>query len=262
MTINAQEIVQAIGNGVAQALSTNQLFLGVEEDASKNADIHPEYVITVEVAKKLTAPDRIVSLETHMKELRRHARGLAWVRSGRAKTALPELDSVLARYRFGKKDSQRIDILVRPSDSQCPPLLIAEAKLGVGNLPGVIQDIERVVRLLTMYSDVGLLGSHDIYGAVLFHFMEEGNDSGVPNQQASNLLMGIDTHLQSLKLTKPWLNAQAKLLTQGATIQPVTGYRETYDDGHEEDVFAKESFTFAPGLVLLGNAADVNTANF
>jgi len=41
-------------------LSAPIVFLGIEEDAFTNADIHPEYVTTVEVAKKLTAPDRVV----------------------------------------------------------------------------------------------------------------------------------------------------------------------------------------------------------
>jgi hypothetical protein len=259
--MDAQEIAKAIGEGVAKALSTNQFFLGIEEDAFKNADIHPEYVTTVEVAKKLTAPDRVVSLETHMKELRQHARSLAWMRN-RNEVALAGIDSTLSRYRFGKKDSQRLDILVRRSDTLEPPLLIAEAKLGIDNLSGVIQDIDRVVRLFTMYNDLQLLNGHNIYGAVLFHFMEEGNDTGALNPKGQKLLAGINAHLDILRQTKPWLNCRAGMLTHGATIQPVTGYREVYDDGYEEDVFAKHSFTFLPGLVLLSNATDVNSAQF
>ncbi|MBX6382443.1 MAG: hypothetical protein IRZ07_05630 [Microbispora sp.] len=262
MPINAQEIVQAIGEGVAEALRTNRLFLGVEEDAFRNADIHPEYVTTVEVAKKLTGPDRIVSLETHMKELRRHARWLALVHAKSDKAALPRINGTLAGYRFGKKDSQRIDILVRSSDNESAPLLVAEAKLGVQNLPGVLRDIDRIARLLSMYSDLNLLGRQDIYGAVLFHLMEEGEDVDAHTQKAQNLLTGIDAHLNSLRSTKTWMNARAGLLTHGAKTQPATGYRETHDDGTEESVFAKESFTFAPGLILLGNAADVNSAKF
>jgi hypothetical protein len=45
-------------------------------------------------------------------------------------------------------------------------------------------------------------------------------------------------------------------------VQAVTGYREVQEDGSFEDVFAKDSFTFAPGLVLLGNAGDVSTVAF
>jgi hypothetical protein len=260
--ITAQAIVQAIGDGVAQALSTNQLFLGVEEDMFKNADIHPEYVTTVEVAKQLTAPDRVVSLESHMKELRGNARFLARGFSRVTNKTFPDIDRILTEYRFGKKDSQRLDILVRSSTPSGPPLLIAEAKLGVKNLMGVIHDITRVVRLLTMYNDLQLLDKYNVYGAVLFHFWEEGNDVGSPNQQANNLLIGINEHLLSLKPKKPWMNSRAGLLTHGARIQAITGYRETHDDGYEEDVFAKDSFTFAPGLVLLGNAADVSSASF
>jgi len=262
MTMDAQEIVKAIGEGVAQALSTSQLFLGVEEDAFKNADIHPEYVTTVEVAKKLTAPDRVVSLETHMKEIRRHARSLACVHNRMNKETLPGIDATLARYRFGKKDSQRLDILVRSSEIQRPPLLLAEAKLGIENLPGVIQDIDRVVRLLTMYSDLKLPDLNTIYGAVLFHFMEEENDTGDLNQKGQKLVKGIDAHLQNLRVTKSWLRSRVGMLKQGATVYPVTGYREIYDDGSEAEVFAKHGFAFAPGLVLLGNADDVDSVQF
>jgi len=265
MPITAQEIVDAIGNGVLQALNTNQLFLGVEEDAFNNANIHPEYVTTVEVAKQLTAPDRIVSLETHMKVLRRDARSLALSFKdalNKQKQKRDEVDEILARYRFGKKDSQRLDVLVRSSSPERAPLVIAEAKLGVHNLPGLLKDINRVVRLLMMYMDLKLLGRHYIYGAVLFHYWEEGNHTGTPNQQACNLLTGIDAHLKSLKPKKPWLNARGGLLTHGSKIQAVTGYHEIYTDGYEEDVFGKNSFTFAPGLVLLGNAVDVNSAKF
>lgn len=261
--MDATEIVTAIGAGVAEAFRTNTLFLGIEEEAFENADIHPEYVTTVEVAKKLTAPDRVVSLETHMKELRRHARTLARVQSRMNKAALAGIDTTLATYRFGEKDSQRFDILVRPSDRLNLPLLIAEAKLGIGNIPGIICDINRVVRLLSMYNDLQLLTeSSVIYGAVLFHFMEEGNETGDLNQKGQNLVTGIDAHLQNLKLTKPWLNSRVGILKHGAIIQPVTGYKEIHDDGSEEDVFAKHSFSFAPGLILLGNAADVSTVQF
>src|SRR5271170_7198611 len=147
MPITAQEVVNAIGNGVLQALNTNQLFLGVEEDAFNNADIHPEYVTTVEVAKQLTAPDRIVSLETHMKVLRRDARSLALsFKDVLNKQKCADVDDILARYRFGKKDSQRLDVLLRSSSPDEAPLVIAEAKLGVHNLLGILEDINRVVR--------------------------------------------------------------------------------------------------------------------
>ncbi len=262
MTMQAQEIVNAIGAGVADALNTNRLFLGVEEDAFNNADIHPEYVTTVAVAKTLTAPDRYVSLETHMKELRKHAHGLARMKQKFSKTSTLDIDGIVARYKFGKRDSQRLDIVVRSSDPLQPPLLIAEAKLGVENLAGVIQDIERVVRLLTMYDDLHLLSPHHIYGAVLFHSMEMGNAAGTASQKARDLISAVSKHLQSLMQAKSWLNAKCGLLTQSAKVQAVTGYREVQEDGSFEDVFAKDSFTFAPGLVLLGNAGDVSTVAF
>ena len=47
MNFSARDVVSKIGEGVAEALNTSRLFLGVEEDAFKNSDIHPEYVTTV-----------------------------------------------------------------------------------------------------------------------------------------------------------------------------------------------------------------------
>jgi hypothetical protein len=260
--MNAQEVIDSIGAGVAAALATNKLFLGIEVDAFQNADIHPEYVTTVEVAKHLTRPDRQVSLEAHMKELRWQARTLSWMKLGGNKADLPSVDAKLAPFKFGKKDSRRLDILVRTSDAIQPPLLMVEAKLGVRNLPGVIQDIDRLVRIFDMYHAVELLTHHTIYGAAVFHSMEEGNDTGAAGSRAQSLLQGVQSHLDAVKATRPWLEAQAGLPRRGTVIQPVVGYSERYDDGATEDVFAKDSFHFAPGLVLLGNAADVAAAQF
>lgn len=260
--MDAQEIVDAIGEGVASALAANKLFLGVEVDAFQNADIHPEYVTTVEVAKKLTGVDRQVSLEAHMKELRRQARTLAWIKLGGSQAGLKVVAAKLTPYKFGKKDSRRLDILVRQADSSIPPLLMVEAKLGVRNLKGVIEDIDRLVRLFDMYDAVGLLKDHTIYGAAVFHSMEEGNDTGAAGVRAQTLLQGIQAHLATVIASRPWLEWSAGLPSAGTVIEPMTGYTEHYEDGSTEDVFAKDCFHFAPGLVLLGNAADVPTVAF
>lgn len=262
MRLTAQEIIKAIGSGVETALATNRLFLGVEVDAFQNADIHPEYVTTVEVAKKLTQHDRHVSLETHMKVLREQARWLARMHQGWEKATVDSIDAILAPYKFGKKNSQRLDILVRSSDPGELPLLIAEAKLGSQNLSGVTQDIDRILRLLTMYQDLQLLGSLDVYGAVVFHSMEEGNDTGKTTGKAKGLLTKVQTYLTTVTNAKPWLSAKAGLIQHGSIVEPVAGYTEYYPDGKTEDVFAKRSFSFAPGLVLLGNASDINSVQF
>lgn len=262
VTMNAQDVVNSIGDGVAGALATNRLFLGVEVDAFQNADIHPEYVTTVEVAKRLTGPEREVSLEAHMKELRRQARALSWMRAGGKMADLPSIDAKLAPFKFGKKDSRRLDILVRQSGALQPPLLMVEAKLGVRNLAGVIRDVDRLVRLFDMYEVAGLLAEHTIYGAAVFHSMEEGNDTGIAGVRAQALLQGVQAHLAAVKTSRPWLNGEAGLPHQGTVMQPVTGYTEHYGNGTSEDVFAKDCFHFAPGLVLLGNATDVMTVQF
>lgn len=263
---NAEYFVKCIGAGVAEAFQTCRSFLGVETESFENADIHPEYVTTVEVAKKLTGVDRYVSLETHMKDLRHQAGALARMRSIRDRGMWTEIDSILREHRFGEKDSQRIDIVVRPSDQELPPLLLAEAKLGVRNAAGILQDIDRVMRLLVMHHRLKLLDKSPVYGAVLFHSAREGGENNAAAELAKGLLATVETHLSCLKTKNPWLYSKAGLLSAEAKHRPIQGYREPHGngdgDGEGELIFAKTSFTFVPGLVLLGNMSDVNVVKF
>lgn len=260
----AAYFVSRIGAGVSEALNTCRFFLGIETETFENADIHPEYVTTVEVAKKLTGVDRHVSLETHMKELRRQAGGLARLRSTNDRQRWVEIAELLKEYKFGEKDSRRLDIVVRPSSEDRPPLLLAEAKLGISNVAGVIQDIDRVTCLLTMYHRLGLLDHHQTYGAILFHSAKEGGGEKAAALAAQKLLTTVRAHLSSVTETYPWLHAKAGILAANAQHQPVQAYWEQYGEreGEGEFVFAKTSFTFAPGLILLGNGEDVDTVAF
>lgn len=264
MDDDAQHFVSCIAAGVTEAFQTCRFFLGVETETSENADIHPEYVTTVEVAKKLTGVDRYVSLETHMKDLRAQAGSLARLHSTTNRGQWDEIAKLLKEYRFGRKDSCRIDIVVRPSANDRPPLLLAEAKLGVGNVTGIIKDIERVTRLLTMYHRLRLLERNHVYGAVVFHSAKEGGDKDAAVTAAQKLLSTVDAYLSSLTATYPWLNAKAGLLSSEALHQPVQGYWEQYGEGEDEGemTFAKTSFTFTPGLVLLANSEDIHAARF
>ncbi len=262
--VDANFFVDRIGAGVSEALNTCRFFLGVETEIFENADIHPEYVTTVEVAKKLTGIDRYVSLETHMKHLRRHAGGMARMRNLQDRPFFQQVPDILRDYKFGKKDSRRVDIVVRPSAELRPPMLLAEAKLGVGNVTGIIEDIDRVMRLLEMYHRLRLLDDHPVYGAVLFHSALEGGVSDSADLKAQGLLAAIDAHLSSLRRTDKWLYAKAGLLSAETKHQPIQGYWEQSgeNEGEGEHVFAKTSFTFSPGLVLLSHRSDVDEAKF
>ena len=263
--IDANFIVQSIGKGVQAALKTNQLFLGVEQFELENADIHPEYVTTVKVAEHLTGPELIVSLEAKMNTLRRHATGIVRLKN-RGSQPDRERGSELIRrlntYKFGKSDRQRLDILVRTTGFDTPPVLVAEAKLGARNLAGIVTDIDRIVCLLRMYEEAKLLEKHRMYGAVVFHSMRDGQDTDALTRRASNLLSAIRAHLNELSHIYQWLNYKADLLRSFAISEPVYGYREFYEDGASEDVFGKDQFAFAPGLVLLGKPEDINTVCF
>ena len=260
--MNAQDIVDRIGKGVQAALKTNQLFLGIEQFEFENADIHPEYVTTVKIAENLTAPEVIVSLETHMKMLRHQAIRIVRLNNVRDKDICAKIEKRVSRYKFGKKDSQRLDVLVKPADAGAPPHLMAEAKLGIRNLAGVLEDINRVLKLLCMYQEAHCLEKHNVYGAVVFHLMQEGASAEELKSRADNFLIGISAHLSDISSKHNWLKSKLGLLTSCQVVEDVSGYKEYHDDGSEEDIFGKDGFAFVPGLVLLGNAADIWSVNF
>lgn len=260
--MNAAEVVDQIGAGVLAALDTCELFLGVEELSTRNPDIHPEYITTVMVGRELTGIDRWVSLEARMKDLRRDAQAIGRLRTlNTSATSWPAIDLAMSqpKYRFGKR---RLDILVRAASNNRAPLLVAEAKLGVSNVGGVINDVNRLVKLFVLYDEAGALGADAMYGAAVFHVMQErGTAASLPNR-AKTMLTRIQGHLASLSSTNPKLYFNAGLLTNTLKSPSASGYEEPHDDGSVEKIFEKHGYAFQAGLVLIGTSADVGSVTF
>ena len=259
--MNAHDVVNHIGKGVRCALETNRLFLGIERSETENAGIHPEYVATVKVAENLIDARFNVSLEAHMKDIRTHAIGLARLRGIQCPEARKGILARMKKFVFGKKDSQRLDILVH-SEGDSPPILFAEVKLGVGNVAGILKDIERIIRLLDMHHKAELMKGDDIYGAVVFHSMVEGEAKSGNKGHGSKLLCKIHKYLTDQSRCYSWLNSKAGFLCSFQLKEPISGYKEIHEDGTAENIFQKSGFAFTPGLVLLGNADDIKTVKF
>ena len=253
--MDAADIVDHISEGVQKALKTNQLFLGVEKFEFKNADIHPEYITTVKVAEQFIDPGLEIRLEAMMRKLRQQAVGMAG-RHNKKKVGQ------LKRYKFGKDDRQRLDILVRRDDSLAPPLLVAEAKLGTKNHAGIKEDVKRVFRLLRMYQKAGALVEYNMYGAVIFHSMQVGEDPEDQKLRSWTLPQKIQDYLNKKSLAHPWLESKAGLICASKQKGDVSSYKEFYVDGSCEEIFAKDAFTLVPGLILLGNDPAISGVTF
>ena len=249
--MNAQYIVDKVGKGVTDALKTNQSFLGIEQFYSENANIRPEYVMTVKIAEKLTAADFIVILEAPMKELKWQS---SWLDKAKNKDN--------KNFKYEKENSERLDILVRSPDNFHPPHLMAEIKLGTRNLVGVTKDIDRICELLSMYESFGAFENHDIYGAVIFHAMKEKVGEADLKNTMDDFITKIEKHCETLKNKHMWLKYKAGLLSNFKIIEGASGSQVCYDNGAVENVLDKVGFAFMPGLVLLGNADDVEEAVF
>lgn len=256
--MDAAEIVDKVGAGVLAALDTCERFLGIEAFAFQNADINPEYITTVKVAEKLTAPERVVSLEASMKGLRGNAAGVGRWNNFKSKTAWGAIAEAIrkANYAFGK---ERVDIRVDEASGDRPPLLIVEAKLGVHNTKGVEKDIDRLVKLFDLYEDTGALAKHAMYGAVVFHAMQEqGTEDTLPDF-SKKMFDHIEGHLKVLRAARPQLNLRAGPLSATLRVGDICGDIEVHPDGWVERKFEKHGYAFQAGLVLIGNAPDVLT---
>ncbi|MBI4966697.1 MAG: hypothetical protein HZC25_01130 [Rhodospirillales bacterium] len=208
--MNAHDIVQKIGAGIQEALQTCQLFLGAEQIEFENAKIHPEYVTTIKVAEQLTGPDVVVCLESLMKTLRCDAIKYANMMNLNDKNKRNNYYKKAIKYKFGKNDKKRLDILVKNSDSPTVPRLFAEVKLFYTNKKGILNDIDRIFHLLDMYRATGIIGNISIYGAVSFHILKEGANAQVLLRKTSKLMESINGHLLSIKKNNQWLKCLAR----------------------------------------------------
>lgn len=263
-----------IARGVRNALSASQRLLGAEAIDFEHPQIHPEYLVTVEVAKSLSSPERVAALETHMDDLRRNAQRLALIearathngqRKAEHQLRLDEIERVLAdpAFQFSSeaqgRGKKRVDIAVFQSEPREAPLLIAEAKLGRQSPGAIVADIDRVICLLRLHKELNFKGP--LYGAVFFYRMLKGGSLEGVRGRAASLLKTIEAHLQTERArpNQTWLTSKAGLLTRETFHEPVQPYEELHPDGTSESVFARKGFAFAPGLVLLGSTRDVSS---
>lgn len=272
--LTADDVVLNVAQGVRNALNASRQLLGAEAIDFEHPRIHPEYLITVEVAKCLSGPERVVAMETHMDDLRLNAKRMALFKArlthrSSEKTAYQqradEIERVLLdpAFQFGSVEQgsgkKRVDIAVFRSEPREAPLLIAEAKLGRQSPDAIIDDVDRVIRLLRLHKELDFEGP--LYGAVFFYRMLKGGSLTGVQGRARGLLSKIDAHLRSeqAKFNQTWLKARAGLLTRGAFHEGVQAYEDLHPDGSTEEIFARRGFAFAPGLVLLGSSNDVES---
>lgn len=269
--VTADDVVADIAQGVRNALGVSQQLLGAEAIDFEHPQIHPEYLVTVEVAKSLSSPERVVAMETHMDDMRTNARRLALRKAlfkhksrnnADYQLRVGEIDNILADPAFefsGEEQGQgkkRVDIAVFKPDLESP-ILIAEAKLGCQSPAAIIADINRVICLLRLHKELDYDGA--LYGAVFFYRMLKGGTLNGLQGRAANLLKEVDAHLcqEQAKSNQNWLRFKAGLLTRGEFHEPIQAYEESHPDGTTESVFARKGFSFAPGLILLGSTCDV-----
>lgn len=258
--MTGQEIVDSIGKGMKAALKLSNEFLGAECVDYEFPVIRPEYLATVKVAENLTQPDGCVRLEAVMRNLRENA----CARQRLLHKGNPQvwLKHIRDTYKFGKRDGERLDILVSSSDCWDLPYLIVEIKLSAKNTAGIKKDIDRILKIMSMYDELGFLESHQVYGAVVFHSMEDGSDLSQLASIMESLVAKMEKYCKKKSEAHSWLHYKIGLITGGSVAEPVRGQVVEYEDDTVEKEFCRDKYAFVPTLILLGNATDIESVRF
>lgn len=169
-----RELLDALAAG-----TTATLQLMHEQNDRASDEITTEYALTAGVHQHLVCryPGR-ARLEFPTKRLTQNL-----VLNGR--TLLPWLAVRWSGFRKG-----RIDIVVGTTPSMLVPLALIEAKIGVGRLAAVTDDLKRFCRLLRVLP-VGK--TPDLIGVSLFVSRREGVD-------ADEIIDAVVVHLDALRL--------------------------------------------------------------
>lgn len=258
--MNAQKVVNCIAQGMRSAHALSKSFLGAEQIYYEVPIIRPEYLATVKIAEQLTDPSMCVTLEASMKDLRSKVCSELRI----MKNNLPKgwSKSIGERFRFGKKDGERLDILVSPSVAFEYPILLLEIKLSAKNISGLKKDVDRVLKVMSMYNELDVLKKQKIYAAVVFHELIEGVGIVDYNKSLKKYIQKLGEFCESKSKEHKWLRHKVGLLMRAAVSEPIKGQEIVYAEGQTELEFCREQYVFSPGLILLGNAPDIQTVEF
>lgn len=253
------EIIECIGHGISDAFGVNDQFLGMDGSTYRNANIKPEYISTVKVGERFTGANRIVTLEMIMKDIR-HSLGIPMYEVNKPWEKYTALrNQIKNKYKFGKK---RIDVAVQnTSGPSNAPFLLIEIKLDPNNKKGIIEDLNRLIRLLDMYYYANVTKKLPVYAALAFAIQKEDCDKKGLYTFAKSTIEDIEEHLTSKKMKHTWLKAKVGIIAEHLKVTQPTAEELDHGNGNTENVFAKSGYAFAPAMVLLGFEKDIENTN-
>lgn len=183
-----------IGLGFKKARSFCETPQGWEGLISTPTIVKYEYIVTVKIAEQLSRAERVVGVEVPFSTIRNcsgnevrfsslqsnkniedESLGFEaprnWRRSFQAKRR--KIAQTLMPYKFGKKDSKRVDVAIFDGENQ-RALAAIEIKLFRGSYSGFKEDIRRVSDLVAMRHELGLV----FKGVATIFFQKKGGRSG------------------------------------------------------------------------------------
>jgi len=189
-----QLVIDALKAGFGSARKFNEQALGIELSEFKHGGIGIEYVATVKAAEKLFSFDKVVIVEKQYKHLRKaiccslafntKMKNLGASNREKRNAELKRLREVADEYTFGDGDLQRVDIAVLDKDGRMPQAIV-EIKIHNGSYGRYKKDVQRIAKIVQMYSDFVDGQHHDFIGFAAI-YTEKAGASFAPNSTSPN----------------------------------------------------------------------------
>lgn len=247
------EVKDALCKGFSAARKFNEVALGIELSDFRHGVVGTEYVATVEIARRLFFPiERCVAIELPAKQIRKAIHGsqnsialnLRIRDRKQGNKEIMRLKTVAENYKFGKKDSQRVDIAVLDQDARMPKVVI-EIKIHNGSYDRFENDIKRTAKLVQMYSELAKPNSHDFFGVASIYHQKIGEDFSSGSANMSILTNRINDMVSSVSLEFPALDIRLETVCSGE--EPI----RVSDKGEPEEALTRDKMGYIVLAVVI-----------
>lgn len=291
MSLTAQEVVDKIGDGYLNALSTSDKLMGIEYGSENTPTVKPEYLVTVKIAEAFAESGCfLVQLEASGVSLFEQVKkqvGLTLFSQSRPKfdpsdkpnleelrsDLLMQIDQIWNRNDTNDKelnlDQKRIDIAVRSTYDQIHPEALIEIKLNNYNRSAIIHDCERMAKVVSAFNTAGSFKDQKtiICAATYHHFALATESANLLKKKTvenalTELREGCQFALNHHGIGCDEFIVNAGLIENAAKDQDVLYTEMPQDDGAIELIYEANKYAFLPAIVIFGNDPTIRDLKF
>jgi hypothetical protein len=256
------EVKSALSEGFSAARKFSEQALGADLSNYEHGIVGIEYVATVKVAEYLMGFDRSVFIEKQCRDLRHSVVGVRRLKamfsvlsSGveqrsvltqSRESELLQIKEIAGRYKFGKKDTKRIDIVVLDDEGRLPRVAI-EIKIHNGSFGRFEEDVRRISELVQMCADLKVAEVEKFFGVASIYLQEVG--SGVSTIASKSFDDRLDSIIDDVSICYPSVFIERCEVCEGE--EPIrTNHSADYNRSDENELLRDRMGYRALALVV------------